>query len=223
MIRFCRVFGMALLLMLNPFSAHAGPSVVVLSDSYDKPVAVRYKIRADYIAQTVTITSNEREFSAKLKGIKEGKKHLIEYIEMKGQVVLYEEPAYLYPGSEGIFKGSYGGNEPQAQVQLLLPIVSNNDNIFSGGIELAELLRALDPLAKTRFQSSAVRLAVEDPEKLRGKILEMIGAEVKFTQERMIGSGKITIGGLEGPVKVNQVDDINVELFIEYELSMEVQ
>ena len=222
MIRFCRVFGMALLLMLNPLSAHAGPSVVVLSDSYDKPVAVRYKIRADYIAQTVTITSNERDFSAKLKGIKEGKKHLIEYIERKGQVILYEEPAYLYPGSEGLFKGSYGGNEPQAQVQLLLPIVNNSDNIFSGGIELSELFGALDPLAKTRFQSSAVRLAVEDPEKLRGKILEMIGAEVKFAQERMNGTGKITISGLEGPVKVNQVDDINVELFIEYKVSLEI-
>ncbi|MDF1526002.1 MAG: hypothetical protein RRA15_03765 [bacterium] len=211
-----------LLLLMIPLGTHAGPSVVVLSDNYDKPVAVMYKMRADYIAQTVTITSNERDFSAKLKGIKEGKKHLIEYIERKKQVILYEEPAYLYPGSEGLFKGSYGGSEPQAQVQLLLPIVNNNDNIFSGGIELAELLRALDPLAKTRFQSFAVRLAVEDPEKLRGKVLEMISADVKAAKERMKGAGKITISGLEGPVKVNQVDDINVELFIEYRVSLEI-
>jgi len=206
-----------------PLGTHAGPSVVVLSDSYDKPVAVRYKMRADYIAQTITITSNERDFSAKIKGIKNGKKHLVEFIEGKGQVVVYEEPAYLYPDSEGLFKVSYGGSEPQARVQLLLPVISAADNIFSGGIELSELFGALDPLAKTKFQTSAVRLAVEYPEKLRGKILEMIGAEVKFAQERMRGSGKITISGLEGPVKVHQADDINVELFIEYELSMEVQ
>jgi hypothetical protein len=222
MIRFCRVFGMALLLMLNPFSAHAGPSVVILSDHYDKPVAVRYKMRADYIAQTVTITSSERDFTAKLKDIKDGKKYLVEQIEGKGQVVVHEEPAYLYPGSEGLFKISYGGREPQAQVQLLLPIVSESDNIFSGGIELGELLGALDPLGKTKFQASAVRLAVEDPEKLRGKVLEMIKAGVKTAKERMKGTGKITISGLEGPVKVSQVDDINVELFIEYRVSLEI-
>ncbi|MCJ7501405.1 hypothetical protein MUP29_14270 [bacterium] len=64
---------MALLLMLNHFSAQAGPSVVVLSDNNDKPAAVKYKMRADYIAQTVTITSNERDFSAKLKSINNGK------------------------------------------------------------------------------------------------------------------------------------------------------
>ena len=222
-IRFSRIFGMALLLMLNPFSVQAGPSVVVLSDNYDKPVAVRYKMRADYIAQTVTITSNERDFPAKLKSINDGKKYLVEQIEGKGQVIVHEEPAYLYPGSEGLFKTSYGGREPQAQMQLLLPIVSETDNIFSGGIELAVLLAKLDPPEKIKFYPSAIRLAVEDPEKSRGKLLEMISADVKSTKERMKGTGKITISGLEGPVKVSQVDDINVELFIEYRVSLEIQ
>ena len=222
MIRFSRISGMALLLMLNHFSAQAGPSVVVLSDNYDKPAAVRYKMRADYIAQTVTITSNERDFSAKLKSINNGKKYLIDQIEGKGQIVVHEGQAHLYPGSKLLLKTSYNV-EPQMEVQLLLPIVGETDNIFSGGIELGELLGKLDPPEKTRFHPSAVRLAVEDPEKLRGKVLEMISADVKAAKERMKGTGKITISGLEGPVKVNQVDDINVELFIEYRVSLEIQ
>jgi hypothetical protein len=99
MIRFSRISGMALLLMLNHFSAQAGPSVVVLSDNYDKPAAVRYKMRADYIAQTVIITSNEGDFSAKLKSINNGKKYLIDQIGGKEQIVVHEGPAHLFLGS----------------------------------------------------------------------------------------------------------------------------
>ena len=214
--------GASFLLLLIPLTAQAGQIGIVLSDSYANPVAVRYKMRADYIAQTITITSKERDFAAKLKNIQNAKKYLVELVEGKGQIIVHEGPARLYPGSEGFFKSSYSSQEPQAEVQLLLPIVSDSDNIFSGGIELGDILGTLDPPGKTGLQASYVRLAVEDPEKLRGKILEMISADVKTAKEKMKGSGKITVSGLEGPVKVNQVDNVNVELFIEYKVSLEI-
>ena len=143
-------------------------------------------------------------------------------MESNGQVEVHEGPTHLYPGSEGSFKLTYGGREPEAKVQLLLPVVSDSDNIFTGGIELGDLLDKLDPPDKVRFHASPVRLAVENPEKLRGKLLEMISADVRNAKKKMKGSGKITISGLEGPVKVNQVDNINVELFIEYKVSLEI-
>jgi hypothetical protein len=223
MMRFSSIFTMAVLLILSPFPAQADSPVIVLSGNYDRPVAVRYKMRADHIAQTVTITSSEKGFSAKLKGIRDGERYLIEQVEEKGQIVAYSEPAYLHPGSEGVFKVSYGGSEPRTQVQLLLPVVSGADDIFSGGIEIGEFISTLHPPGKTKFQTSAVRLAVEDPEKSRGKVLEMIGAQLRSTKEWMKGSGKVIISGLEGPIKVNQVDDINVELFIDYRVSLEIQ
>ena len=105
----------------------------------------------------------------------------------------------------------------------MLPVVNESDNIFTGGIELAAILEKIDPPEKIKFYPSAVRLAVEDPEKLRGKILKMISADIKGAKEAMDATGKITISGLEGPVKVNQVDDINVDMFIEYNMSLETQ
>ena len=222
MVKRVSITAMALMLVLNPHILQAGKMGIVLSESYENSVAVRYKMRADYIAQTVRITSKEKDFTAKLKTLDDARKYLIEQVAAGRDVVVHEGPAHLSPGSKFLSKVSYDV-EPQLEVQLLLPVVSESDNIYTGGIELAALLESLKPPEKTRFHPSAVRLAVEDPEKLRGKLLEMIAAHVRAVKETMKAAGKITISGLEGPVKVDQVDDINIELFINYKISLEIQ
>lgn len=220
MIKSAGILGTALLLILTPLSAHTGTSVIVLSANYEDPVAVRYKMRADHIGQTITITSNEQEFAAKLRNIQEAKRYLIEEIGRRGQAIVHEGPGYLQH-SEGFLKSS-NGREPLAQVHILLPVMRGSDNIYSGGVELIELMTGIDLPGKASFTSSPVRLAVEDPERMRGTLLEMISKDIKATRDRMKNTGKIILSGLESPVRVSQFDDINVELFIEYEMLMEI-
>lgn len=220
MIKSAGILGTALLLVLIPLSAHTGTSVIVLSANYEDPVAVRYKMRADHIGQTITITSNEQEFAAKLRNIQEAKRYLIEEIGRRGQAIVHEGPGYLQH-SEGFLKSS-NGREPLAQVHILLPVMRGSDNIYSGGVEIIELMTGIDLPGKARFTSSPVRLAVEDPERMRGTLLEMISKDIKATRDRMKSTGKIILSGLESPVRVSQFDDINVELFIEYEMLMEI-
>lgn len=220
MIKSAGILGTALLLVLIPLSAHTGTSVIVLSANYEDPVAVRYKMRADHIGQTITITSNEQEFTAKLRNIQEAKRYLIEEIGRRGQAIVHEGPGYLQH-SEGFLKSS-NGREPLAQVHILLPVMRGSDNIYSGGVEIIELMTGIDLPGKASFTSSPVRLAVEDPERMRGTLLEMISKDIKATRDRMKNTGKIILSGLESPVRVSQFDDINVELFIEYEMLMEI-
>jgi hypothetical protein len=195
--------------------------MAVFAENYQKPVAVKYMMRADHIGRTITITSNERDLAAKLINIQEAKGYLIGEIGRRGQAVVHEGSASLQH-SEGFLKSS-SGREPQAQVHILLPIVREADNIYSGGGELIELMAGIELPGKAKFTSSAIRLAVENPERMRGTLLELISKDIKFTRDRIKSRGKIVLSGLEGPVRVSQLDDINVELFIEYKMSMEVQ
>jgi hypothetical protein len=195
--------------------------MAVFAENYQKPVAVKYMMRADHIGRTITITSNERDLAAKLINIQEAKRYLIGEIDRRGQAVVHEGSASLQH-SEGFLKSS-SGREPQAQVHILLPIVREADNIYSGGGELIELMAGIELPGKAKFTSSAIRLAVENPERMRGTLLELISKDIKFTRDRIKSRGKIVLSGLEGPVRVSQLDDINVELFIEYKMSMEVQ
>jgi len=221
MIRPAITLMMTLVLILMSFTAQADTSTVIFSENYQKSVAVRYKMRADHIGRTITITSNERDLAAKLMNIQEAKRYLIGEIGRRGQAVVHEGPVSLLH-SEGFLKSSHG-REPQAHVHILLPVVRESDNIYSGGGELIELMAGIELPGKARSTSSAIRLAVEDPEKMRGTLLEMISKNIRLTRDRIKSTGKIVLSGLEGPVRVSQFDDINVELFIEYKMSMEVQ
>jgi len=212
---------MTLVLTLMSFTAQADTSAVIFSGNYQEPVAVRYKMRADHIGRTITISSNEQKFAAKLMNIQKAKRYLIEEIGRRGQAVVHEGQTSLQQ-SEGYLKASYD-REPQAQVYILLPVVRESDNIYTGGGELIELMAGIELPGKARFTSSAIHLAVEDPERMRGILLEMISKDIRFTRDRIKSTGKIVLSGLEGPVRVSQFDDINVELFIEYKMSMEVQ
>jgi len=221
MARSALILTVFLLLLSLPLAARAASTVVVFAEDYQKPVAVKYMTRADYIGRTITITSDERDFSAKLRNIQEAKKYLMEETGRRGQMVAHEGPTILQH-SGGFFKSSYG-KEPMAQVHLLLPVVRESDNLYSGGIELIELMKGLDPPGKAEFDFSPVRLAVEDPETSRGALLELVSKDIKVTRDRLKSSGKMIVSGLEGSVRVSQFDEINVVLFIEYEMAMEVQ
>ena len=66
-------------------------------------------------------------------------------------------------------------------------------------------------------------MAVADPEQQRPKLLKMIAEDVHRTREAMGGKGNVSIGGLQGPVLVRQADDRNVELFINYWMTVEME
>lgn len=214
------VLKLLVLVLLAPLTAEAAPESVVFAQEYVKQVAVKYVMRADYIGRSVTITSDERDLASKLRNIQEAKKYLFEEISRRGQVIYHEGAAIVQP-SKGYFK-SNSGEEPMARVHMLLPVVRESDNIYSGGIELITLMKDLKPPGKAEFTFSSLRLGVEDPEKMRGALLEMISKEISFTQDRLKSTGKITVSGLGGPVRVAQYDSIRVILYIEYGMEIEV-
>ena len=205
---------------LEPLTALARDTRIVLAEDQQPPVAVTLKMRADHIVQTVRITSREKGFAEKLKSLDMAREYLLKRAEEESQIIAVEGSAYLEPGSKSLSKAVTDA-EPQVEIRFLLPVVRESDNIFSGGIELAAILENLEPPDKVVFHLSAVRLGVEDPEKMRGKLLEMISSQLKASKERVRATGKVTITGLEGPVKVIQADDVNVELYIDYRVSVE--
>ena len=54
----------------------------------------------------------------------------------------------------------------------------------------------------------------------RAKFVGQIAQEIKKTREAISSSGSVKVEGLESPVMVRQADDRNVELFLNYSLSI---
>ncbi|HTI70923.1 MAG TPA: hypothetical protein VMF06_13220, partial [Candidatus Limnocylindria bacterium] len=74
---------------------------------------------------------------------------------------------------------------------------------------------------KARFEFGKLQLAVENPEKHSAKLSGMLAVDVAKTRSGVAASdGGVKLEGLESPVMVRQVDDRNVELYLNYSLAI---
>ena len=73
---------------------------------------------------------------------------------------------------------------------------------------------------KAHCELGRLQLAVDNPEQYRSKLLNMITEEVKKTRQVMASEGTVKVDGLESSVMVRQADDRQVELFLNYSLSI---
>jgi hypothetical protein len=124
-----------------------------------------------------------------------------------------------HQGGFGISSGSW--NQPAASVEIYLLVrLSTNDNIFNAGVEAAKFVEGISMPGKTRCEIGRLQLAMENPEQYRAKALNLIAEEIKKTREALSPQGSVNVQGLASPVMVGQVDDRNVELFLNYSLSI---
>lgn len=76
---------------------------------------------------------------------------------------------------------------------------------------------------KTRCEIGKVQLAIENPEKYRSKLLGLIADDMKKTRETLSPQGCINVQGLSGPVLVEQADDRNIQLYVNYSLAISLK
>ncbi len=101
-----------------------------------------------------------------------------------------------------------------------MPFTKERDNIFGAGAEAARFVEALHLPGKARCELGNLQLAVDNPEQFRAKVLGQIAQEVQKTREAISANGSVKVEGLESSVMVRQADDRNVELFLNYSLSI---
>jgi len=125
-----------------------------------------------------------------------------------------------HKGGFGISSGSWSQPAAAAQLYLLVPLTKERDNIFGAGAEAARFVEALHLPGKARCEMGHLQLAVDTPEQYRSKVLEQIAQEVQKTRKAISANGSVRLEGLESSVMVRQADDRNVELFLNYSLSI---
>lgn len=211
---------LAVLLFPNPAFAQARGAVTFAAVE-DRSVAVGLVQRADYIGRTLVIGSGEEEPDRRHRAISAARRAVFSALADSKQVYLLDAPAFV--SSSGLTGGA-GENAPsEARIHILLPIIDSDQDIFEGAIEIRELIAGLQIPGGVSLSLSPVSLAVDSAENYRGRIVEGIYSLAAALRERMKGSGRIIIEGLEGPVRVRQVDNVRVELYLDYSLVFEVQ
>jgi len=109
---------------------------------------------------------------------------------------------------------------PTAHLHILNPVPENNPDIFSAGLKIKSFIDHIPLPEKTVCRLGHIELGVAEPEQYRETILNLISKHISQAKAILGPGGKVTVSGLANPVTIRQADDRNIELFIDYSLTI---
>jgi hypothetical protein len=196
-------------------------NVVVFAVEQGKPVAVSLVEKADYVAFAVTVISRQEGPEDELKEIGQARRLLVEEAKKNEKIRIHQGPIYMSSTSNSRTSFSYGTT--QVTLNILFPLSEVDWDVFQAAAEITALVEKIDPPEKASYSLSPMKLAVEDPEKYRTKLLGMIDENIHQIRGLIKKTGKIFMTGIEKPVMVREFDCNQVEVFLDYNLSIEVE
>jgi hypothetical protein len=206
----------------GPSSVWSGGPPVVLAESVRRPVATVVTLPADFVSVPINVVSDQKNTPVAY----EESRQVVEMIRHKvkehgkfrastGVITLSE-----HRGGFGISGGSWSQPAARALIYLLVPLTKEREDIFAASTEAARFIETLRLPGKAKIELGKLQLAIENPEQHRTKLLGMIAEEIKKTREALGTQGSVKVEGLESSVLVRQADDRQVELFLNYSLSV---
>jgi hypothetical protein len=219
----CGLVGQAVLAGTN------SPCVIAMSDS--RSVAVLIRQQADFVAVPITISSEQKDPAMRFEEIRQARDTILQKAKENPRLRVQSEPVSVSarPVGRMSFFSSVSSVAVQpasvfdAQVYVLVPLQKSQGDVYAAAAEADRFVTDLQVRGKAKLALGLVQLAVDNPEQHRPKLLQSIAQDIKTLKEMLGGKAKVTIEGLQAPVVVRQVDDSNVEIFIPYGISIEMQ
>jgi hypothetical protein len=214
-----------LLLSSAPAFASISSAVITLpSDSSKAAPAVSVVQTADYLCAIVTIRSTLKEIDRQTIAVQQTLATLRAAAERSSRFQFHDGPLHLAGNSSSLMsRSSYNNAVLQTSVRVLCPLVNGTStDVFNDTRLLRQFIAGLEVAPGAEMQVVSVNLAVDSAEQYRDRLLDLIGEQAHAAQ-RSFGARSVVIEGLNNPVTVHQLDDINVEIFIDYQLNATVE
>jgi hypothetical protein len=212
------------LLSVAPVFAGLNSAVIVLpSENIRSAPAVTLVQPADYLCAIITIRSTSRDPERQANAMRETLQRVTSIVEKSSRYQLHQGAVHLAGGYSSSFSFSKAGAGPaslQTSMRILCPLGGNAD-IFETMKQLRKFIAGFQPAEETDLQVASMTLAVAAPEQYRERLLALIADQSRSVQQTL-GARSVAIDGLQNAVVVRQVDDANVEIFIDYLLSATV-
>jgi hypothetical protein len=178
--------------------------------------------QADFVGIPLTISSEQKDPDLRNDELRQARALVIEAAKRDGRFFIQNGPVRLSTRSEPKF-GSFSMTwEPpsQSDLSLLIRLPKENPDIYACASAVQNLVTGLQLPSKAKIRTSPFQLIIENPEQYRLKLVLLIGQQVKSIREQLSSKSSVTISGLQRPVTVRKLDEVNVELYIPYEVSI---
>lgn len=177
---------------------------------------------ADYVALPVTLSNNKKDAKVRIEALSDAMKRIEDASEKTPELKIDYGMVSL-SGSEGKrFKAPSWQRESKIEFNLLLPLDSKGNDIYQRTQQLGQFIEKLELPSIIKSRPGKALLVVDNPEKYRRQLLGMISKEVEEYKTSLKSKGKVIIGGLEKPVIIRQIDAQQVELFLDFSMTVEL-
>ncbi|NLB54897.1 MAG: hypothetical protein GX811_03885 [Lentisphaerae bacterium] len=218
--------GICLTTLILTSAVYSGTgSLVVIASSGQGNVAAGITRKADFVACSVSLSSDKKTPEEKFTDIQATIKMITNAARQNPKILVHSGPVTLSGDNASSFSAkslifSSWDSYSVARLTILVPIKDGNPNIFGGGLIIKQFFDGIKFPDKTKCVLSQIYLAVENPEQYRQEVLKAIADSIGQVKEALGKDIDFQLTGLANPVTVQQIDDENVNLFINYALSV---
>jgi hypothetical protein len=203
------------------------------------PSAIALMQPADYVCAIVEITSTGKkstDLAAQINDVRRTTRLIAQAVEKTPSLSMHDGPVRFSANEQNLFAGSpatistvasnvasfVSGDSPTIVTQtlrILYKLAVGQEDTLDATLALHTLVNGIQPPSGTKVRINAIALAVNAPERQREQLLRLVrnGAEA---MGKTFSTSRLTIAGLENPVLVRQVSDTQVELYIDYTLTV---
>ncbi len=198
-----------------------GYSYFVIAFSDEKSAAVSLSKRADYLSMPLNISSKEKDPNTRFAEIRQAQDLFFDRAKKTPDIIIHKGPITLSPKPLSKLSSYSYGRSSEAQFHILAKFKENED-VYDCESSIRKIITSIKMPGRSNLSPGQIQLTVMNPEQYRKELLEKISQDVAFVKSTIGAEGKAIIKGLDRPVLVRQIDDKNVELFINYELTIEM-
>jgi hypothetical protein len=197
----------------------AGPKPVSERSGRANAVLVR---TPDFVSAVITLTDSNPDPLKSLDAIRENRQLLLDAVRQNPEIHGESDPIEMSAVPRTEIAAFDSLNEvTKAQVEVFMSLAEGNLDIFEACRRIRKFAETLSPTGETRVEVSGFRLGVYYPEKYRSKLLMMMREEIEKIVDALDVRADVHISGLEKPVGIRQINDHEVEVYLDYTISLQ--
>jgi len=200
-------------------NSYAGLSAVIIAyGTGEVPVNSSIDIDAEYVAMSVSLSSDAKYASKRAKLISKLQSKISSAATNQPNIYFKQGVISLSPRENSTFSisKSYGSNS--GSKFYILSKLGNGTDIYKATQDIYGFIAKIQKPEDTNISYGNTSLAIESPSKHRTQLITKIKDEISSTKSILGTKHKVTVTGLESPVIVRQKNDKQVTLFLDYKI-----
>ncbi len=205
--------------LLLSVNSYAGFSAIVIAyGTGDVPVNSSIDIDAEYVAMSVTLSSDAKYPSERAKLISKLQSAISSSASSDPDIDFQQGVISLSPREKSSFSFSKSYGRSSGSSFYILAKLDNGKDVYAATQDIYSFIARIKKPEDTSLSLGNTTLAISSPNQYRKQLLEKVKEEIDITKN-ILGAGyRASISGLENPVIIRQKDDKQVTLFVDYRI-----